>query len=153
MRLALAILSTLFLAGAGVATLTLYASDASGTPSAFQYETTTGPCGAPVNLVPPAITGTITVGTQLHTSTGTWTCGPTEFHFQWSVPTDVGNSFIGSDSPDITVFFKSDFFVRVSACNENGCGEASSCIRDNDRVTPADDQYGNPIIRCNPTTQ
>jgi hypothetical protein len=167
MRRGLAILATLLLAGVGVGSLTMYASGATGSsPSAFEYgtttgtspsdgqygTTTTGSCGKPVNLVPPAITGAITVGGQLHSSGGTWACDPTSFHYAWSIPAGTGTSPTGSDSPDVTVLAKSDFFVTVTACNQSGCGEASACASDGDPGTPADEQYEDPIVRCKSTT-
>ena len=38
---------------------------------------------APVNTVPPAITGTAEIGNRLECSTGTWTGGVQSFAFQW----------------------------------------------------------------------
>jgi hypothetical protein len=39
---------------------------------------------APVNIVPPSVSGTPKSGHRLSCSTGTWTNGPTNFSYQWS---------------------------------------------------------------------
>jgi len=38
---------------------------------------------APVNLTPPRISGTAQAGQMLNATPGTWTGGPTAFHYQW----------------------------------------------------------------------
>jgi hypothetical protein len=49
---------------------------------------------APVNTVPPAISGTPTVGQALTTSDGTWSNTPTSFAYQWLRCNGGGNSCV-----------------------------------------------------------
>ena len=41
------------------------------------------PAVPPVNIVPPAITGTAQAGATLTAGTGTWTNSPTGYAYQW----------------------------------------------------------------------
>jgi hypothetical protein len=154
-RLALALGLSLVFAAAVLGGLTLYASAGSSAPLPETpiVTTATDECGAPVLVVPPAITGTIAVGSVLHASTGTWTCDPTEFHYSWGATTYDGIFHVGGDSPDYTVFYRDDFFVTVTACNVAGCADASTCVADPENPitsNPAYDQYGFIIDRCYP---
>lgn len=52
----------------------------------------------PVNTVPPAVTGTSTVGLTLHCDTGTWTNSPTSYGYQWQLETAVGSGIYANIS-------------------------------------------------------
>jgi hypothetical protein len=155
-RLSIAAALLLVLSAAILVSFTLYASAGTGETALEAEHGTTAACGAPVNLIPPTITGTVSVGATLHVSTGRWTCDPSELRYAWSIPSFTGMSRVGQ-GPDFkitppdpeTAISSGVFFVTVTACNMNGCGQAYPCIRQTDPFTPTHDQNDNPIIVCN----
>jgi hypothetical protein len=87
---------------------------------------------APVNMAPPTITGTATVGEILTAQNGTWSNNPTSFQYQWlrcgtaggtcaNIPsgTDKTYKLAGADAGQT-------LRVRVSAVNADGSTNAQS---------------------------
>jgi hypothetical protein len=87
---------------------------------------------APVNTVPPAISGTPTVGQTLTASDGTWSNTPTSFAYQWLRCNGGGNNcanvangtqktytLVGADAGNT-------MRVRVTATNADGSNSAQS---------------------------
>jgi len=87
---------------------------------------------APVNIAPPTISGTPTVGQTLTAADGTWSNAPTSFQYQWLRCNGGGNNcasvangtqktytLVGADAG-------STMRVRVTAANADGSSSAQS---------------------------
>jgi hypothetical protein len=87
---------------------------------------------APVNTVPPAISGTPTVGQTLTASNGTWTNSPTTFAYQWLRCNGGGNSCVSvaNGTQQTYTLVGADaghtMRVRVTATNADGSTSAQS---------------------------
>lgn len=81
----------------------------------------------PVNSVVPAITGTVDVGEQLTSSTGTWTGGVTAYAYQWqrSEDTETWLDISGADNDKYTLSVNDcQKYVRVSVIATNNSGDS-----------------------------
>jgi hypothetical protein len=109
---------------------------------------------APVNTVPPAISGTTTVGQTLTASDGTWSNTPTSFAYQWlrcngggnscaSVANGAGKTYtlVGADAGRT-------MRVRVTATNADGSTPVQS---DQTAVVAAATPSGTPKNTAQPT--
>ena len=86
-----------------------------------------GAPAAPVNTVPPAITGTTTVGQTLTAGTGSWTATPSPtFAFQWKrAGVNIGGATVSTyllQAADATTLIT----VTVTATNASGSASATS---------------------------
>lgn len=87
---------------------------------------------APVNSVPPAISGAPTVGQTLTASTGTWANSPTSYAYQWLRCNGGGNNCaaIGGATQQTYTLVAADagstIRVRVTATNADGSASAQS---------------------------
>jgi hypothetical protein len=109
---------------------------------------------APVNTVPPAISGTPTVGQTLTASDGTWSNTPTSFAYQWLRCNGGGNSCAsvanGTLKPYTLVGADAGHTmrVRVTATNADGSTSAQS---DQTAVVAAATPSGTPKNTAQPT--
>lgn len=81
---------------------------------------------SPINSVPPVITGDLTIGGTLTSSTGTWFNDPTGFTYQWY---SDGVAIVGADENTYELTEDDtdhDISVIVTASNASGDGEAES---------------------------
>ena len=87
---------------------------------------------APVNTVPPAISGTPTVGQTLTASNGTWLNSPTSYAYQWLRCNGGGNSCVNvaNGTQQTYTLVGADaghtMRVRVTATNADGSASAQS---------------------------
>jgi hypothetical protein len=87
---------------------------------------------APVNTVPPTISGTPTVGQTLTASNGTWTNNPTSYAYQWLRCNGGGNkcASIANATQQTYTLVAADagqtMRVRVTATNADGSASAQS---------------------------
>ncbi|HEY1540161.1 MAG TPA: hypothetical protein VGF63_12240 [Solirubrobacteraceae bacterium] len=99
-----------------------------GTPNAIS--TVTAPPVAPINTVPPAITGTPTQGQVLSTSTGTWTGSPAPtYGYQWTRCATVCTAISGATSSTYTLAAPDvgqNIGVTVTATNAAGGASSNS---------------------------
>ena len=90
---------------------------------------------APVNTVPPAISGTPTVAQTLTASDGTWSNTPTSFAYQWLRCNSGGNSCVSVANGTLKTYTLVDveaghtMRVRVTATNADGSTAAQSAQR------------------------
>jgi hypothetical protein len=112
---------------------TVTATNTQGSASADSNTVTpTAPSLAPANTVAPAVSGSLTTGSTLTTTNGTWTHSPTGFTYQWQ-----RNGVNITDATDSTYTITSDDIGKsircvVTATNDDGSGSANS-----NAVTPA----------------
>lgn len=94
--------------------------------SGYSSELVTYP---PVNTVAPVVSGTITVGSVLSCTTGTWVCGPTSYAYQWYdlSASSVATPISGATSSTYTLQ-GSDYglqvFCTVTASSTHGASAA-----------------------------
>ena len=85
---------------------------------------------APVNTVPPAISGTPTVGQTLTASNGTWSNSPTGYAYQWLRCNGGGNSCVavanGAQQAYTLVGADAGHTMRVKVTATNADGSASA---------------------------
>jgi hypothetical protein len=87
---------------------------------------------APVNTVPPTISGTPTVGQTLTASNGTWTNSPTSYAYQWERCNGGGNNCTSIKNATqqtytlVAADAGSTIRVRVTATNADGSASATS---------------------------
>jgi hypothetical protein len=109
------------------------ASNASGSATATSPPTATvaSPTpAAPVNTLPPTISGTAAQGQTLSASTGTWANSPTSYAYQWQDCTSSGCTNISGATGSSYVLQASDvgdtIDVVVMASNSGGSSPATS---------------------------
>jgi Kelch motif protein/galactose oxidase-like protein len=94
----------------------------------------TGSGSAPLNLVPPSISGTAAQGQTLTAHQGLWTGNPTSYAYQWQDCDSVGNncSPIGGATSQTYVVQAGDaghtIDVQETATNADGSGNAASAV-------------------------
>lgn len=81
---------------------------------------------APVNTVPPAISGTPQVGQTLTAGSGTWTQNPTSFSFQWLSGGSPISGATASSYVPVTGDIGANISVAVTAINSVGSTTATS---------------------------
>lgn len=93
---------------------------------------TATPTDRPSNTVPPSISGSVSVGSRLTASTGTWTNSPTSYSYRWSRSQTLSGTYTAisgatSDSYTITSGDNSYFIrVAVTATNSQGSNTETS---------------------------
>jgi hypothetical protein len=96
---------------------------------------------APVNTVPPAISGTPTVGQTLTASNGTWLNSPTSYAYQWLRCNGGGNSCVnvanGTQQTYTLVGADAGHTMRVRVTATNADGSASAQSAQTSAVAPA----------------
>ncbi len=96
---------------------------------------------APVNTVPPTISGTPTVGQTLTASDGTWSNSPTSFAYQWLRCNGGGNSCVsvanGTQKTYTLVGADAGHTMRVRVTATNADGSNSTESAQTDAVAPA----------------
>src|SRR3954447_10558335 len=96
---------------------------------------------APVNTVPPAISGTPTVGQTLTASNGTWLNSPTSYAYQWLRCNGGGNSCVnvanGTQQTYTLVGADAGHTMRVRVTATNADGSASAQSAQTAAVAPA----------------
>jgi hypothetical protein len=103
-----------------------------GLGSGTAASSTTTVIGLPAVVTKPAISGSLTVGSTLTTTTGTWTGNPTSYAYQWQRCDSTGANCVplsGTDSPTyVTTVDDTDarLRVQVTASNTLGSGIAIS---------------------------
>src|SRR5258705_6332074 len=109
---------------------------------------------APVNTVPPAISGTPTVGQGLTASDGTWSNTPTSFAYQWLRCNGGGNSCASVANGTLKTYTLvgadagRTMRVRVTATNADGSTSAQS---DQTAAVAAATPSGTPKNTAQPT--
>src|SRR5207247_1717577 len=89
---------------------------------------------APVNLTPPAITGTAQVGNTLTVSNGTWSNSPTSYGYQWARCDSAGGNCaaISGATSNSYALTSSDAGATlrntVTATNSGGSTAATSAV-------------------------
>ncbi|MGH6822411.1 MAG: hypothetical protein ACREC4_02795 [Methylocella sp.] len=106
-------------------------------PTSGAFVTATGPIlytqfripgglGIPISTVPPAITGTATVGQTLTCSTGTWTYAPTSFAYQWY---NEGSAIGGATSATYALLAADlGALITCAVMAANGAGASSAAF-------------------------
>jgi hypothetical protein len=114
----------------------LVAHNSAGTDYGYDYTLITPSVGnvAPVNSVPPAISGSALQGQTLTASTGTWSPTPTAYAFQWQRSTDGGStwaSIAGATSSTYLVAtgdLGDEIQVVITATDAYGTSTATSAV-------------------------
>jgi len=115
--------------------VTVTATNADGSASATSAPTaivSAPAANAPVNTALPAISGTVSVGSTLTSSTGTWSNSPTSFAYAWNRCDQLGNScaVVTGATGQTYVLQQVDvgttLRVMVTATNAGGSASATS---------------------------
>lgn len=116
----------------GTIRVVVTATNAGGSTPATSAATAVVVPPAPVNTVPPAVSGTTQDGQVLSTSTGSWTDNPTAYAYQWRRCDGAGNNCVdiaGATANTYTLTaadVAATIRVRVSASNAGGSTDATS---------------------------
>jgi hypothetical protein len=87
------------------------------------------PAGAPVNVQPPAITGTAAQGQTLTASTGLWVGKPTAYAYQWQRCDAGGGNCVSIDGAVSSTYLvgsaDAGMTLRVAVTATNGSGSTT----------------------------